>query len=334
LSARERQMRLSAATKMISYALSGSTDLQQDMLEYLIQLTLATPSPTIRTLQEILTDKGLATFKQYLPDVDEAVRDYFLHVFTQQSVQPTKDALLRRVSGMLRNKVFRDMYRSKENRFKMLEQIDAGKVIVIHTDKALLEDDACGVFGRFFIAQLLQATQQRTGEKKPVYCYIDECHDYIAQDENIERLFDQARKQNVGMILAHQRLKNIKAAGVLDALSTAGIKCVGSVDTDIEHVAKLVRAESADVIAKLPTLTFATYIRDQTPRAIRLTVPYGVMENLPQMTEAEFQAIKSEMHEKFCASKSQPDASKPSKPSLSIVPNEPPSESDGWAPVV
>jgi hypothetical protein len=308
LSARDRQILHTSALKMITFCLAGTTDQQQDMIEYLVQLAMVIPNATIATVRQMLVVRGLKEFQseysEALSIVDETVRDYFLHSFHTQIQNITKEAVLRRIMGMLRNPVFRKMYQNERNRFDMLREIDAGKVIVINTDVALMGEDACELFGRFFISLLVQATQQRT-KKTPVFCYIDECQDYIASDENIASLLDKARKQNVGFVLAHQRLANIKSPNVLDALSNVAIKFAGGNVTDAATLARYMRT-TPEFVADQPRLSFATFIRGQTPHAIGVKVEYGKLEAMERMTTEEHEELQRSMWERYSVSAQHP----------------------------
>lgn len=308
LSARDRQILHMSALKMITFCLAGTTDQQQDMIEYLVQLAMVVPNANIGTVRRMLSIRNIKEFESEFGDalavVDETVREYFLHSYFGQGqggVQATtREAVLRRIMGMLRNPVFRKMYQNDRNKFSMLREIEAGKVIVINTDIELMGKEACELFGRFFISLLVQATQQRKSSK-PVYCYIDECQDYIARDENIADLLDKARKQNVGLVLAHQRLANIAAPNVLDALSNTAIKFAGGNITDAPTLARYMRTRP-EFIADQPALSFATFIRGQTPSAVRFSVQYGAMEKLERMTEQEYADVQRDMCERYAAS--------------------------------
>ncbi|MDP2367257.1 hypothetical protein [Rhodoferax sp.] len=312
LSPRERQILHMSSLKLVSFCLSGTTGQQEDMIDYLVQLAMAVPDATIDTVRRMLTPKGIEEFRPYFDQVDEVVRDYFLHVFNTQSQNVTKEAVMRRVMGMLKNPTFRKMYQNRRNKFSMLREIDAGKVIVINTDMELLGREACELFGRFFISLLVQATQQRTNSK-PVYCYIDECQDYIAADENIASLLDKARKQKVGFILAHQRLSNITSPNVLDALSNVAVKFAGGNITDAPTLSRYMRAPP-EFISNQPRLSFAAFVRGHTPQAIQVSVPYGVMEEMPRMTEAEQSDLQRSMRERYAVSSSDPSPAKPTEP--------------------
>ena len=87
---------------------------------------------------------------------------------------------------------------------------------------------ATELLGRFFIAKLLQATEERMlidkADRLPVYVYIDEATDYIAEEENIAELINKARKQKVAMVFAAQSESDIRSPRVLAALQRTGIR--------------------------------------------------------------------------------------------------------------
>ena len=110
--------------------------------------------------------------------------------------------------------------------------MDIGKIVIINNSKARLGDQGAEFFGRFFIAQVLAAAQQRSSrpreQKPPVYFYIDECQNVIARDEKIPTILDECRSQNIALIMAHQRTKQITTENVLDALSNCAIRFANS----------------------------------------------------------------------------------------------------------
>ena len=54
--------------------------------------------------------------------------------------------------------------------------------MLINTAKDLLKQDGCEIFGRFFIALLVQAVQERAAipenKRRATFVYIDEAQDY------------------------------------------------------------------------------------------------------------------------------------------------------------
>ena len=191
--------------------------------------------------------------------------------------------------------------------------------------------EACELFGRFFISLLVQATQQRKS-KHPVYCYIDECQDYIANDETIASLIDKARKQSVGLIFAHQRLANIKSSNVLDALSNVSIKFAGGNVTDSSILAKHMRT-SPEFISDQPALSFAVFIRGSTPQAISLKVTPGLMERMERMSADEQRALQQVMRDRYAVSPAKAGPRSAPPPSGAASSNKSASD-DGWEDVV
>lgn len=320
---RERQILQSSALQQITFCLGSATDQQQDMLEYLVQLAMQVPNATIDTVRYMLQVSKDQFFKDYagpLSRVDEVVRDYFVHNFHGKGasvIQVTKDGVMRRILGMLKNPVFRQMFQNERSRFDMKNEVDQGKVILICTDVKLLGEDACQFFGRFFLSLILLATEQRTS-KLPVFCYIDECHDYIANEPKIERMLDKARKQSVGVVLAHQRLHNIKSASVLDALQNTAINFAGGNRTDAHTLGKLMHIYP-DTIADAPELTFASFVRSRTPRTSMIALQHGVLEAQPQMDGDEYWQMIEDMNRRYGVTR----ATSPSQE------RKPPDEDDG-----
>ena len=87
-----------------------------------------------------------------------------------------------------------------------------GSLILINTAKDLLKQEGCEILGRFFIALICQAAQERASipedKRRNTFLYIDEAHDYF--DESMEQLLNTVRKYKVGLVIAHQNLDQFK----------------------------------------------------------------------------------------------------------------------------
>lgn len=302
LSTRDRYRLQAEALENVKSCLATMADTQDDMLSYIVELCFVIPGATIQTIVDILKPNGLDTYRQYLDDVDQTCRDYFETSFSpkSQGTNVTKEALIRRLMGMLRNPTFRRMFLNKRGKFNMARELETPKVILINTDLEFLRHDACQLFGRFFIAQLLQAAEMRGERSLPVYCYIDECQDYIANDDNAAKLMDKARKRKVGMIFAHQRLQNIESPNVRDALSNVAIRFAGGNETDAVYLSHIFRCKP-DFISRKTRGTFACYVRRQTEEATEVYVPSSALEDMERMTDEEYAAIRAQMRARYAA---------------------------------
>jgi len=150
------------------------------------------------------------------------------------------------------------------------------------------------VFGRFFVALLAQAAAERAmipeQEKIPTICYLDEAHEYI--DKNVNTILAQARKQRIGMFMAHQYLGQIRDNEVAKGLeANASIKLAGGVSaSDARGLAAQMNAEASD-IQNQPTFHFMTYARGVTQRGLPIAFPPGSLEKLP--TRHDFDELRA-----------------------------------------
>ncbi len=161
--------------------------------------------------------------------------------------------------------------------------------MLINTAKDLLKQDGCELFGRFFIALLGQAVQERSaipeGRRRATFVYIDEAQDYF--DEAIENLLNQARKYRVGLVLAHQNLGQFDGRLAEAVMASTAIKLAGGVSAkDAWTLSRDMRCEPDFLLAMHKhqgSTDFACFIRNVTPQPVALTVPFGQMEGRPRI---------------------------------------------------
>jgi hypothetical protein len=202
--------------------------------------------------------------------------------------------VLRRLYGVLENQTFERMFSHPQSKFDMFTEMNAGKLILINTAKSLLKEQGTEVFGRFFIALIAQAAQERATlpdyDRLPCMVYVDEAQDYF--DENIGIILSQARKYRVGMVLAHQYLGQL-TSGLQEAFeANTSIKLAGGVSARDARALSGQMGADADMIARQPKGTFATFIRGVTDRAVPMSFPFFALEKLPRTDIAERNAIR------------------------------------------
>ena len=176
----------------------------------------------------------------------------------------------------------------------MFTEINAGKLILINTSKSLLKEQGTQILGRFFIALIAQAAQERATlndrDRRPTMVYIDEAQDYF--DQNISIILSQAIKYKVGMIMAHQYLGQL-TSGLSEAFeANTSIKLAGGVSArDARALAEQMSADP-DLIQRQPKGTFATYVRGLTERTVPISFPFFVLEKMPRASKEERNAIR------------------------------------------
>jgi hypothetical protein len=198
------------------------------------------------------------------------------------------------------NPVLRAMFSAVHTKLDISKEMDAGKIIVINNSKAILTDEGAEFFGRFFIALIVRAAQQRAGrkaeDKKPCYVYIDECHTVVSKDARIPTILDECRSQKIALILAHQRTAQLSDP-VLDAAANSAIRMANS-DDEAKYLADKLRME-VDEIRALPRGTFGTFVRDMTSKGVVLKVPCVDLNAMPKMIGAEQTALREKMRDLY-----------------------------------
>jgi hypothetical protein len=257
-------------------------------------LVIGFPNPTLETFRDLLTN-GYDKYKEHIAALPPDLQDFFYKDFNEKGYADRRREVLQRLRLLLDNETMRAMLTAATTKFRIGEAMDRGKIVIINNSKARLGDQGAEFFGRFFIAQVLAAAQQRSARKReakpPVYFYIDECQTVIARDEKIPTILDECRSQNIALILAHQRTKQITADNVLDALSNCAIRFANS-DEEARFLAPRLRT-SPDFLQHLGRGRFGAFIRDLTPEAVAVSVNrvefgrHGVLSPVEQRALAE-----------------------------------------------
>lgn len=302
----------------------AQTDLAQsvDLLEYLfasllefkmtaMQTTLfrsvlralvtAFPNPTLETFRDLLTN-GIAKYDEHIKKLPPDLQDFFYNDFPERGYADRRREVLQRLRLLLDNETMRAMLTAATTRFRIGEAMDTGKIVIINNSKARLGDQGAEFFGRFFIAQVLAAAQQRSTrrgreDKPPVYFYIDECQNVIARDEKIPTILDECRSQNIALIMAHQRIKQISSDNVLDALSNCAIRFANS-DEEARFLAPRLRTHP-EFLQSLGRGRFAAFVRDMTPEAVAVTVNRVDFQDHRMLSRPEQSALSERMRAEY-----------------------------------
>jgi hypothetical protein len=274
---------------------AGMTSKQNVIFRYVTRLMFHIPNATIHTLRELMEPGGAVKYQSHIDQLDGTARQFFKTEFDGREFTSTKAQVLRRLYGILENRSFERMFSHPTSKFDMFSEMNAGKLILINTAKSLLKEQGTEVFGRFFIALIAQAAQERSTlpsyDRLPCMVYVDEAQDYF--DENVAVILSQARKYLVGMVLAHQYLGQLPSYLAEAFEANTAIKVVGGVSArDARAFAGQIGAD-AELILSQPTGSFATYIRGLTKRAVPMSFPFFVMEKLPRTSHAERDAIRA-----------------------------------------
>ena len=307
------------------------TQKQNVIFRYVTRLMLHIPDATIHTLRELMEPGSEKKFAPHIAKLTGTARHFFETEFAGKEFEQTKKQVLRRLWGILENQTFERMFSHPRSKLDLFAEMNAGKVILINTAKDLLKEQGTEIFGRFFIALIAQAAQERATlperKRTPTIVYIDEAQDYF--DRNIGLILAQARKYNVGMVLAHQYLGQLEPKLQEAFAANTAIKFAGGVSAkDARALAPMLYC-GPELIEAQPKGSFAAHVRGQTKAAVPLAFPFGYMEAMPQMDKPDRTALRQTMRDRYAAHYSElekeddkPEAS-PADASGHAAPEEP-----------
>ena len=272
---------------------------QSTAFAFIVRLMLSIPGATIHTLRELMEEdvKGIhqSKFKDGVFALDATARAFFENQFFNKSAfGQTRQQIARRLYGVLQVPAFDRMFSAPQNKLDMFDAMQGGKIVLVNTSKALLKTDASALFGRYMIAQTIAAAFERIAipekQRRPAFLLIDEAADYF--DGNLETILSQARKFGLGVLFANQHLEQLSPALRASVAANTSIKFAGGVsDRDARALAPDMRTtpEFISNVRKHPNSTeFACYVRNFTPSALRLSIPFGTLEDAPRMTDDEY----------------------------------------------
>ncbi|MEL6709363.1 MAG: type IV secretory system conjugative DNA transfer family protein [Pseudomonadota bacterium] len=283
------------------------TQKQNVIFRYVTRLMLHIPDATIHTLRELMEPGSEVKFAEHIAKLEGTAKHFFETEFASREFEQTKKQVLRRLWGILENQTFERMFSHPRSKLDLFMEMNAGKVILINTAKDLLKEQGTEIFGRFFIAMIAQAAQERAtlhgSQRVPTMVYIDEAQDYF--DRNIGLILAQARKYNVGMVLAHQYLGQLEPKLQEAFAANTAIKFAGGVSAkDARSLAPMLYTDPAFIEAQGKG-SFAAHIRGVTKHAVPLSFPFGYLEDLPVMSAQDRAEQREVMRARYAVHHSQ-----------------------------
>ncbi len=267
------------------------------VFRYISQLLIEIPESTIHTLIQLLQDP--APFVQYIGKLPPTAQTFVGSLYEKKSpYTDTRKHLLQRLYHVISNPAFERMFAHPVNKFDIRSAMNDGKVVLINTAKAQLKAEWSSIFGRFWIAQIMQATFARAfipqNQRRLALIHVDEASEYC--DENIDQLLIQGRKYLVGLHLYVQTMEMMQKAGLKSsALAIPALRYTGSLnDADATLLAKEMRTDPAFLKSVKKTATgteWCIYARNVTPSATKIFVPFLQAERAPKMSTAAYSRL-------------------------------------------
>ncbi|MDR3570641.1 MAG: hypothetical protein P4L81_00350, partial [Candidatus Pacebacteria bacterium] len=268
-------------SSLLDYKLTAS---QSMLLKAVLRsLISAFPNPNLGTFQDIMAEQPTkdifshVIFTKYAEQIkylDPDLQQFLRLEFFTDGMKSRRQEVLQRLRLLLDNDLLRAMLMASSNTFRVGEAMDNGAFIIINNSRAKLGIKGAEFFGRFFIAQVLAAAQQRSlrseRDKKPVYFFIDECYTVVADDERITDVLHECRSQKIALVLAHQETSQVSNK-VLSALQNCAIRFAHP-DEEAQSVAPSLRMDIKTLRSMKPRSQFGAYVRGLSNSGIVVNV--------------------------------------------------------------
>ena len=143
---------------------------------------------------------------------DPEVVYYWQKEFPLLSGKP-QGPLLTRLDTFLRPKLIRYMVVQKENKLDFRNIMDEGKIFLAKLAQGAIGEENAYLLGTLIVSKLnqlvLSRQEQKESERRNFYLYIDEFQNFITP--SMASILSGARKYRLGLILAHQDLRQLSS---------------------------------------------------------------------------------------------------------------------------
>ncbi|MBA4336748.1 hypothetical protein C0416_03160 [bacterium] len=144
------------------------------------------------------------------------------------------------------NTMMRNIIGQSRSSFDFSEAMNSNKILLMNLSKGTTGDINSKLLGLIIVQKIQMAALRRQklgkGERKDFFLYIDEFQNYIT--DSIETILSEARKYRLGLIMAHQYIKQLEGE---DGKSKVKDAVFGNVGT---MMAYKIGAQDAEYMAK------------------------------------------------------------------------------------
>lgn len=283
---------------------SDLTPQQITATSFCIRLLLSMPGSSIETLVMLLEIPG-KKFSLAPPDIQQAIEKldanaqrYFKNQFFSDGMHATRTGVANRIYNVIKEPSFLRMFTGK-NRIDFFEAMQQGKIIVVNTNKSLLQPKPSALFGRYVIARVMSAAFERStiadmSKRRPCLLIIDEAQEYF--DDSIETLLNQIGKFRLGICIAFQNFAQLNDKLRASVIGSTSVKYAGGlIGTEAHMIAREMRTTDDFILAQVKDsadppqwANFAVRVSSLYEHAVSITVPFYSLENMPKMTDAQY----------------------------------------------
>lgn len=185
-------------------------------LEYILHQSLLTllcyPNATLLDIQLLLTNKVFR--EEILMYVTEphlkmfwySEYDKYPPTFRMEAISP----ILNKTGVFISNPILRNIV-GQQGSIDMKDLVDSGNILLCNLSKGAIGEEISSLLGSMILSSLQQSVIRRNNQpeeqRKPFYCYVDECHSFITTA--FVNVLAEARKYGLSLFLTHQYLDQL-----------------------------------------------------------------------------------------------------------------------------
>lgn len=305
----------------------------------------AVMSSAVMALLESNTPRTLLDLRRFLADrefreaVLVSVQDPLLLSFWREEFPRLPGArsqlpITTRLDAFLRPKSIRNMVAQPQSRLDLRRLMDSGGTLVGKLSQGAIGEENAHLLGSLLVAKLHQLAMSREqlpeSARTPFVLYIDEFHHFLTP--SLTGLLSGARKYGVGLVLAHQEMRQIVDPEIRGAVlaNPATRICFRLGDEDARLLASgfsafdagdLVNLGVGDALCRVGQSSHDFNLRVCVPTSVDAVVASARRDAATATTRERFGTPRFEV-ERWIASMWQP--TRPSSPSRGAVRTPPP----------
>ncbi|MBC7766804.1 type IV secretion system DNA-binding domain-containing protein [Arenimonas sp.] len=186
------------------------------ILNYTLLALLEIPEATLLDVNRMLSDK---IFRKDVIDrlKEPTVKAYWEKEFasmTDKMVAEAVPAIQNKVGQFISNALIRNIIGQTKSSFDFRKAMDEKKIIIFNLSIGRIGEDAVNLLGSLFVTKIYLAAMSRADiserdmkEMPNFYLYVDEFQNFI--NDSFAQILSQARKYKLGLIVAHQYVKQM-----------------------------------------------------------------------------------------------------------------------------
>lgn len=204
-----------------------------------------TPNATLVDIPAFITTK---TFREdcLKYSTDEHVVSFWHDQFDVLDPKLQKEsvvAVLNKVEKFLNNRIVRNVFASKRNRFNFDFIMNKQKILLVNLSKGRISPINSEIIGSMIVSRLLIDAMKRIEipeeERKDFFLYIDEFQNFVSSVSTFENILSEARKYRLNLTVAHQYMAQLPPE--LRSAIFGNVGTVMSFRTGLEDAGMLVK---------------------------------------------------------------------------------------------